>query len=182
MLLGFSVELGDGTLPATAADGEGEAFGCFSTIASSGTAMTLFLVLVVIVAVELMPGRRPFLISSGKSRNSIVTLNSFASCTFTRLDRPPVVSDLETASGFFCVTTALISLSPRASTLTFTGWPTSTLEISVSSTFTSTLIVDMSAMVIKGVDDKAETAYSPTRVGMSAITPASGDNCVAFER
>src|SRR3977135_3389186 len=100
MLLGFSVEVGVGTLPAIVpeGEGEGEAFGCFSTMASSGIAMTLFFVLVVIVAVELMPGRRPFLISSGKSRNSIVTLNSFASCTFTRLERPPVVSDLETAS------------------------------------------------------------------------------------
>src|ERR1044072_1714910 len=40
----------------------------------------------------------------------------------------------------------------------------------------------MSAMVINGVDDRADTAYSPTRVGMSAMTPVRGDNCVALER
>src|SRR3989442_8599493 len=177
MPFAFSAGVGAGTLPAIV--GVGEGVGCFSTMASSGTAITLFWVLVVMVTVELMPGRKAFLTSSGNvSSNFRVTLNSFASWTFTRGERPPVVSDFATASGFFNVTTALMSLSPSASTLTFAGWPTTTLEISVSSTFTSTLIVDMSAIVIKGVDDKAETAYSPTRVGMSAITPASGDNCV----
>src|SRR6266576_1216514 len=107
----------------------GEGLGCFSTIASSGTAITLVLVLVVIVAVELMPGRREFLISSDiLSSSSSVTLNSFAS------------------------------------------WPSATLLISVSSTFTSTLIVLMSAIVISGVVERPATAYSPTRVGMSATT------------
>jgi hypothetical protein len=56
------------------------------------------------------------------------------------------------------------------------------LEISVSSTLTSTLIVDMSAIVISGVLERLATAYSPTRVGMSAMTPLSGEIWVAFER
>src|ERR1700687_3814731 len=153
MPLAFSAGVGVGTLPAIV--GAGEEFGCFSTMASRGTAITLFWVLVVMVTVELMPGRKAFLTSSGNvASNFQVTLNSFASWTFTRGDRPPVVSDFATASGFFRVTTALISLSPSASTLTFAGWPTSTLLISVSSTFTSTLIVDMSAIVISGVVER----------------------------
>jgi hypothetical protein len=78
----FEATLGDGDAAGGVAD--------FSTIDSSGTASTLFLVLVVIVAVELMPGRRALCISLVSSFSWRVTLNSLASCTFTRLDRPPV--------------------------------------------------------------------------------------------
>ena len=134
------------------------------------------------VAVALMPGRNFSLVSSDKSFSSSVTLNSFASCTFTRFDKPPWVSDFAIASGFFCVMTARISFSPNASTFTFASWPTSTLAISVSSTFTSTLIVDISAIVMSGVDESCETANSPTRVGISATTPFRGEYWVAFSR
>jgi hypothetical protein len=54
---GFSGEA-VGTLPAIVGAGDAEGGGgCFSTIDSSGTARTLVFVSVVIVAVELMPGR-----------------------------------------------------------------------------------------------------------------------------
>src|SRR5450432_2387075 len=100
MLLTLSpLGVGAGTLPAIEGVGDGE--GCFSTMASSGAAITLFFVLVVMVAVELIPGRKASFVSSDRSFNSIVTLNSLASWTFTRLVKPPVVSDFAIARGFF---------------------------------------------------------------------------------
>ena len=73
----FSAVIGVGALPAIVGDGEG---GAFSTIDCKGTATTLFLVFVVMVAVALIPGRKAFLISSGMLLSTwMVTLNSFAS-------------------------------------------------------------------------------------------------------
>ena len=84
--------------------------------------------------------------------------------------------------GVFCVTSPTISLSPKASTLILAFCPTSTLSIDVSSTLTSTLIDDISAMVKSAVDERLATAKVPTFDGISAMTPLIGATCNVLSR
>ena len=75
------------------------------------------------------------------------------------------------------VTTALKFFLGIASMVTSAGWPSFTFTISVSSTLTSAVITDMSAIdinVLPGEFWIPMTTVSPSRTGRLVIMPSNG--------
>ena len=67
--------------------------------------------------------------------------------------------------------------------VTSAGWPRCTLTMSVSSTLTSDVITDMSAIVISVLPGEfwiPMTTVSPSRTGRLVITPSKGASYVVF--
>src|ERR1039458_3028762 len=104
-------------------------------------------VAVVILAVQDKPGR----ISSGGSSMAITTLKSLASWLEIALCEAATPVDRRIAVLPISVTWPLNVLLGMASMVTSAVWFSLTLTISVSSTFTSAVMSDMSAMVMISV-------------------------------
>src|ERR1035438_6465106 len=105
------------------------------------------LVAVTILAVQESPGR----ISSGGLSNAITTLKSLASWLEMALCDAATPVDRRIAVLPISVTWPLNVLLGMASMVTSAVWFSLTLTISVSSTFTSAVMSDMSAMVMISV-------------------------------
>src|SRR5579871_2639207 len=101
-------------------------------------------VAVVILALQESPGR----ISSGGFVWATTTLKSFASWLEVVLCDAARPEERRIAVLPISITLPAKDLSGIASIFTATGWPSWTLTISVSSTFTSAVINDISAIVM----------------------------------
>src|SRR5271167_634301 len=99
---------------------------------------------VVILAVQDRPGR----ISSGGLSMAITTLKSLASWLDVVLWEAATPVDRTMAVSPISITCPLKVLFGMASMVTSAGWLSFTLTISVSSTFTSAVMSDMSAIVM----------------------------------
>src|SRR5262249_53897840 len=109
-----------------------------------GIVRTFFRVAVVIFAVEESPGRA----SSGGLSRATTTLKSFASWLETALWLAATPVERRIAVLPISMTWPLKVLFGMASMVTSATWPIFTLTISVSSTLTSEVMRDMSAIVM----------------------------------
>src|SRR5713226_4355667 len=105
---------------------------------------TSWRVAVVILAVQERPGR----MSSGGASSATTTLKSFASWLEVVLCEAAMPVDRTIAVLPISMTWPLKVLLGMASMVTSAVWFILTFTISVSSTFTSAVMIDMSAMVI----------------------------------
>ena len=134
---------------------------------------TFFLVSVVIFAVVESPGRR----FSGGLSTVTTTLKSLASCVAIVCCEVETPVERTTALSPISVTRPLKALLGMASMVTSAGCPILMFTISVSSTLTSAVITDMSAIVISVLPGEfwmPMTTVSPSRTGKLVTMPANG--------
>ncbi len=125
------------------------------------------------------PGR----ISSGGLSSAITTLKSFASWLDTALCDAAKPVERRIAVLPISITVPLNVLFGIASIVMSAGWPSFTLTMSVSSTFTSAVMTDISAivmMVLAAEFCTPGTTVSPTRTGRFVTTPSIGAVALCF--
>ena len=153
-----------------------------ATTAWMGAARTFLFSAVVMSAVAFRPGRR----AAGGARSVTVTLKSLAwlPVLAAAAVAAPWPRPREMAEDPISVTVPLISTPSSASTLTSAGWPSVTLRMSVSSTMTSTSMIERSATVMITVGEKlwAPITTSPSSFWRFVTTPSMGETIVVFSR